>query len=88
MSSRCDVTTQDREIDVDNLLKLYLRACAAVVEQGDSNLSVTTKERAFYRNELRGRLLARLADTERLAACRERYDDERNTPDDQGAKDG
>lgn len=43
---------------VDTLLNQYERACAAVVEQGDSNLSASTKERAIYRNEVRARLLA------------------------------
>lgn len=67
MADLSDMTTQekefmqamnDAEIDIDNLLKQYERACAAVVEQGDSNLSATTKERAIYRNEIRARLIA------------------------------
>lgn len=48
----------DWKDDIDNLLTQYERACAAVVEQGDANLSETTKERAFYRNEIRARLVA------------------------------
>lgn len=63
----------DIEIDIDNLLKQYERACAAVVEKGDANLSETTKERAFYRNEIRA-LLVRAAWLRDVTVARLRED--------------
>lgn len=61
-----DTAMQDIEIDVDNLLRQYEQACAeferaTVVFRSrgdDRRIRAAGKERAFYCNEIRARLLA------------------------------